>query len=214
MVCTDPPYRLTSGGNGDPSYEGHIRMRGVFDNKKYDNGGQIVECDIGWTDFMPLLFASMDRGHAYVMANDKNVRAMLNAAHEAGFRFHNLLPWDKITATPNRWYMKNCEFTGMFFKGAAFAINDCSAKQLISCPQVDETSHPTGKPVALMQHYIENSTQRGQIVLDPFMGSASTGIAAIRSGRKFIGIEKNRQWFDVACDRINEEFRRFQKSLF
>jgi site-specific DNA-methyltransferase (adenine-specific) len=138
---------------------------------------------------------------------------MLVAAEKAGFDFHNMLVWDKGTATPNRWYMKNCEFTGFFYKKPARAIADCGAKQLISCPQVDVTDHPTEKPVPLMRHYIEQSSARGDIVLDPFMGSGSTGVAAVQSGRRFIGIEKDERFFNMAVRRILDAVDNFQERL-
>ena len=215
-IVADPPYLLTSGGKSG-------LMRGIFAPEEYDNGGGLVPCDIDWPDFMPLLFQALrDPGHAYIMCNNRHVQAMLNAAEEAGFYFHNLLVWDKVSAVMNRWYMKNCEFVGFFSKGKAFSINDCSQKQLISCPQVDVSGqfiddgkpHATEKPVPLMQMYIENSTKPGQIVLDPFMGSGSTGVAAQRSGRVFIGVEKDPRFFKMASARIIAEFEKGQKSLF
>ena len=207
-IVTDPPYRLTSGG---PSG----MLGGIFDPENYSNDGGIVPCDIDWSDFMKPCFAALrDPGHAYFMANNRNVQAMLNAGEEAGFHFHNLLVWDKISATANRWYMKNVEFVGFFSRGNAFMINDCSQKQLIRCPQVDESDHPTEKPIALMKTYIENSTKPGEIVLDPFMGSGTTGIAAMQSGRKFIGIEKSEKFFDMAVRRIEQEAAAKQGGLF
>lgn len=206
LVSTDPPYELETGGNNpkDPS----VRMQGKFAVDRYDNSGKIVECDIDWPDFMPLLFNCLnDPGHAYVMCNNRHVKDMLNEAEKSGFKFHNLLVWDKATATPNRWYMKNCEFTGFFYKGKAFFVNDCGAKQLIYIPQEEYGGHPTPKPVMLMRHYIEQSTQPGQTVIDPFMGVGSTGVAALRSGRRFIGIEKGKKWFDIACARIEKEYQ-------
>ena len=198
-VVTDPPYLLESGGCTKGGLHERFGGGGV-----YGNTGEIVPCDIDWADFMPLIFRALkDPGHAYIMANNRNVQPMLNAAEKAGFHFHNLLVWDKITATPNRWYMKNIEFTGFFSRGCAFPINDCSQKQLVRCPQVDESKHPTEKPVSLMASYILNSTQPGQTVLDPFMGSGTTGVAAVRSGRKFIGIEKDRKFFDMAVERLS-----------
>lgn len=196
LIVTDPPYRLTSGGkNGE--------MGGCFAQENYDNGGAIIDCDIDWPDFMPLLYAALkDQGHAYVMANNRHVQGMLNAAQAAGFGFHNLLVWDKITATPNRFYMKNLEFTGFFYKGNAKKINDCSSKQLIRCPQVDESDHATEKPVSLMEHYIRNSSKPGDRVLDPFMGSGTTGVACMRLGRRFIGIEKDKRHYKTAAHRI------------
>lgn len=202
-IVTDPPYRLTSGGkNGE--------MGGCLDPENYNNDGGIVDCDIDWPDFMPLLYRILPRGHAYIMANNRNVQAMLNAADSAGFDFHNLLVWDKITCTPNRWYAKNLEFTGFFYKGKAKHINDCSAKQLIRCPQVDQSAHPTEKPVALFEHYIENSSDRGDLVCDPFAGSGTTGVAAVRTGRRAILIEKTTKWFDVCCQRVTAASQQLQ----
>ncbi|MGR3179881.1 MAG: DNA-methyltransferase [Candidatus Anammoxibacter sp.] len=199
-IITDPPYKLTSGGNTTNG------MGGCFDHSQYDNSGEIIDCDIDWPDFMPLLYDILNHGHAYIMCNNRHVANMLNAAKDAGFNFHNLLVWDKHSPTPNRWYMKNCEYIGFFYKGKAKFINNCSSKQLIRIPQVDITDHPTEKPVMLMRHYIENSSQSGQVVLDPFMGSGTTGEACLESNRRFIGIEKNKQWFDVACERIEKAY--------
>ena len=59
-----------------------------------------------------------------------------------------------------------------------------------------------------MKILVENSTQPGEIVLDPFMGAGSTGIASLESGRKFIGIELDKQYFDIAEKRIKELLQR------
>lgn len=209
LIVTDPPYKLTTGGKNTG------QMGGVFTSGgEYENNGSIVECDIDWTDFMPLCYGALKSpGHAYFMANNRHIANCENAATDAGFHLHNWLVWDKRTATPNRWYMKNLEFTGFFSKGPAFYINDCSSKQLISCPQVDVSDHPTEKPVALMRHYIDQSSQRGQTVLDPFMGSGSTGVAAIQAGRTFIGIEKNDKFFNMAVQRVREAHDSFMPAL-
>lgn len=65
--------------------------------------------------------------------------------------------------------------------------------------------HPTEKPVELAAHFIRLHTQPGELVCDPFMGGGSTGLAAIRSGRKFLGVELEQHWFDVACRKIEAE---------
>lgn len=238
-IITDPPYLLTSGGNTQPKYDGHVRMKGCFDGTKYDNCGKLVACDIDWLDFFPLLYQIMDRGHAYVMTNAKNMQYCLNAAsiskiqkkhsqniildlynsligkkQKQGFELHNILTWDKRTATPNRWYMKNLEFTCMFYKGKAKPINDCSSMAGVTIPHRDETEHPTEKPVQLMEYYIRNSTQEGDIVFDPFMGTGTTGVAAIKNNRGFIGIEQEDKWYNVAKTRINRAFDERQGFLF
>lgn len=196
-ICMDAPYELTKGGKTG-------ELGGILSTDNYKNDGKIVDCEIGWNDFMPLIADVIERGHIYSMCNDKNIREMLNAGHSAGMRFHNMLVWDKVIAMTNRWWMKNCEFTAMFSRGKAFPLNDCGLTQLVTCPPNKETEHPTEKPVALMRYYIENSTQRGDMVLDPFMGAGATGVACIQSGRKFTGIEINEKWFEVACERIED----------
>ena len=72
-------------------------------------------------------------------------------------------------------------------------------------PQADD--HPTPKPPELARHFIRLHTQLGEIVLDPFMGGGSTGIAAVLEGRKFIGIEIEQKWFEVSCKRIEDAYR-------
>jgi site-specific DNA-methyltransferase (adenine-specific) len=68
-----------------------------------------------------------------------------------------------------------------------------------------ETAHPFLKPIALMQWCVERT--KGHRILDPFMGSGTTGVAALRLGRQFIGIESEGRWFDVACRRIEAAAR-------
>lgn len=64
--------------------------------------------------------------------------------------------------------------------------------------------HPTQKPVALMEYLIKTYTRPGQVVLDNTMGSGTTGVACVNTGRRFIGIERDETYFKVACDRIAE----------
>ncbi len=67
-----------------------------------------------------------------------------------------------------------------------------------------EGKHPTEKPLPLMQHIIETSTREGDTILDPFMGSGTTGVACVQTGRNFIGIEIDEAYFDIAERRIAE----------
>ena len=66
--------------------------------------------------------------------------------------------------------------------------------------------HPTEKPVPLMQELLADFTNPGETILDPFMGSGTTGVACARMGRKFIGIEMDPKYFDVACERIEKAY--------
>lgn len=62
--------------------------------------------------------------------------------------------------------------------------------------------HPTQKPVSVMEWCISQAPEQTATICDPFMGSGSTGVAALRMGRRFIGIERERKYFDIACERM------------
>jgi site-specific DNA-methyltransferase (adenine-specific) len=72
--------------------------------------------------------------------------------------------------------------------------------------------HPTQKPVALLSSLISDFSEPGETILDPFMGSGTTGVAAAQMGRKFIGIEREPKYFDIACERIERAYA--QGTLF
>jgi hypothetical protein len=70
-----------------------------------------------------------------------------------------------------------------------------------------EKEHPTQKPVTLMHELVELFTQPEHVILDPFMGSGTTGVAALRTGRAFIGIERDERYFEIACSRLRQGVR-------
>jgi site-specific DNA-methyltransferase (adenine-specific) len=72
--------------------------------------------------------------------------------------------------------------------------------------------HPTQKPLSLIRELVELFTNEGQSILNPFMGSGTTGVAAVKLGRKFIGVEIEERYFSIACRRIDEALK--QKDLF
>ena len=98
-----------------------------------------------------------------------------------------------------RWFDKSSAVENIIrpgFKGIAKII-----------PSADE--HPCAKPPELYQHFIELHTAPWHLVVDPFMGEAPCGIAAVRTGRKFIGVEIDPHYFDVACQRIQDAYDQF-----
>ena len=70
----------------------------------------------------------------------------------------------------------------------------------------NNSGHPTGKPLGLFKSFINDFTNEGEIVLDPFMGSGTTGVACALMGRRFVGIEIDPEYFDIACERIEEAY--------
>jgi len=73
-----------------------------------------------------------------------------------------------------------------------------------------DDDHPTPKPPELAGLFISLHSKAGDVVLDPFMGGGSTGVAAVRAGRQFLGVEVDPQWFDLACERIENAQRQQQ----
>lgn len=85
-------------------------------------------------------------------------------------------------------------------------------KSIIRVPS-ERGLHPTQKPVALMEYLICTYTNEGDTVLDNCMGSGTTGVACANSGRRFIGIERERKYFDIACERIENAQRQRRLSV-
>lgn len=100
------------------------------------------------------------------------------------------LVWDKQNAVPS---MSDCEI--------AWTNLDANTKRFSHPVGRILNEHPSEKPLLLMRWTIEVVKAQG-VILDPFMGSGTTGVAAIQMGRKFIGIEKEEKYFNIACERI------------
>lgn len=77
-------------------------------------------------------------------------------------------------------------------------------RSILRFPNVPKPVHPTQKPVALMEYLIKTYTNEGGVVMDNCMGSGTTGVACINTNRRFIGIEKDEKYFEIASNRINE----------
>lgn len=199
LVCTDPPFRVISGGTNSKLGERH-RPGGILSK----NDGKIFKHnDITPEEYMPELYRVLRPGRdAYVMTNNLTVDALMAAGKAAGFKRHGILTWNKNTCTPSRWYMKDIELVLYFYKAPARPINNPGDKQSFPCDNPRDKSHPTEKPVALMQRFIGNSAQKNWKVLDPFMGTGSTGVAAANEGCRFIGIEIDNSYFKIAEKRL------------
>jgi len=98
--------------------------------------------------------------------------------------------------------MKNAEFIVFGRKGKAKPINNLGSKSIIEINNIRNKIHPTQKPIELLQMLITNSTDRGDVVFDCFMGSGSTGIACLNTNRQFIGMELDQEYFEIAKKRI------------
>lgn len=167
--------------------------------------------DIKFDDWIPIIYKKLKSGtHFYCMTNARNIKDIWDACERAGFKFVNMLAWVKNNKTPNKYYMQQIEFILLFRKGKARSINDMGSSTYIPINNIKNKKHPTEKPVELMEHFITNSSNENDVILDPFMGAGSTGLACINTNRNFIGIELDKEYFDIAKDRIETA----QQSLF
>lgn len=196
-----PPYKIVKGGCTNKA----VRYTGT-EHSELKNGTLFGKNEIKFDEWIPLLYNKVkDGAHVYIMCNDRNMREVLNVAHESKFKLLNILTWKKTKHNPNRYYLKNSEFIIMLRKGKAVNINNMGTFQVLEVPNVNKKLHPSDKPVDLMKILVENSSNVGDIVLDPFMGAGSTGVATmLAGGREFVGIEIDNGYFDIAKSRIEE----------
>jgi len=129
------------------------------------------------------------------------------------FRLRGLLVWDKGSpgmGDLNHWgpsYEMIASCGPVRTRGG----RDCSVLRYNTVPSANR-NHPTEKPIALFEYLIEKASDVDATILDPFMGSGTTGVAAAKTGRKFVGCEVDPIYFDTACRRIEEAYR--QPRLF
>ena len=142
--------------------------------------------------------------------NPMNVKVMPLKSHENILVFYNKKP----TYNPQMWY--STPYSGFSSEQSKIGEVYGSAKskhrnnpegsrypKTILKFKQEKGLHPTQKPVGLVEYLIQTYTNKGDVVLDPTMGSGTTGVACINTDRKFIGIEKEKKYFEIAEHRIN-----------
>lgn len=198
-VVTDPPYKIITGG--DSNGKNSLRPKGMLKGNR-----ELMRTIPKFSDWLLELFRVLkDGSQNYVMVNSSNLLKMANEIEKAGFKIQNFLVWQKNNCTPSQYYMKNCEYTIFFRKGKSKYINDIGGSKTVHSFNniIGNKVHPTEKPTELMEFYISNSTNEYDTVLDPFMGSGSTGLACRNLSRNFIGIEKELDYFEIAKIKIH-----------
>lgn len=216
MVLIDPPY--SSGGlfagdrkqstrtkYTDKDFQGAAR----FQNFSGDNMDQR-----SFTEFMRMVLAATKEkakpgATAAVFIDWRNLPAMTDAIQAAGWVWRGIVVWDKGTSRniPGR-FRSDCEYLvwgtygekAVDWKAGGAALPGCY--KVKSVPSTKK-NHQTEKPVELLEKIL-NICPEGGTVLDCFMGSGSTGVACISTGRRFIGIELDKQYFETAVRRITE----------
>jgi len=184
-VVTDPPYGI--------DYGGQLNGKGDGFGGADKNGWKSYDCP-GWDKERP----------------KKEIFDMILACSKeqiiwVGNYFTDYLPptmqwlvWDKCQRD---FSLADCEFAWSSQNKAARIFDFARGKAL-----QDGKQHPTQKPIELMKWCI-TFVPKARLILDPFMGSGTTGVACVKLGRKFIGIELDERYFDIACRRIEEAYK-------
>jgi DNA modification methylase len=145
-------------------------------------------------------------GSIYIFCGSVQVSHIRNRLIEQGLSVRHCV-WEKTNPSPMNgqhiWLssIENC----VFAKKSGATFNEHCKSAVWHCATERYKDHPTPKPVKLMSRLIEASSNPGDIVLDPCMGSGAIGVAAKQCGRNFIGIELNKEYFDLTKNRINSQ---------
>lgn len=208
LIVSDPPYRV--------SQHGHSGLGGIFKTKvgedKKLNGKLFEHNEVDVNDYAGELYRVLKPdSHCYIMTNDRNLQNFLNVFTNIGFNFCKLLIWDKQNKITNQYYMNQVEYILFIYKGRNKQINNCGTSNLISVNNVKNKTHnhPTEKPVELMEILIKNSTNEGDLVLDPFVGVGATPVACQNLKRNFIGCEIDKKYYDTTMERLNSGLNNF-----
>lgn len=197
LVLTDPPYRMTKRGKScRPNWMPSGMGDNVFEGEVPDVAAWLKES-----------YRVMKDGHIYIFTNTVSLQETLNAATDTGFKLHNIISMIKDTGMPNRWYYKQTELILFMRKGRAIPINDYTSRDNVKVVMPKASTgkvHITQKPLDFVQKIVTNSSLEGGTVLDMFMGSGTTGVACVNTGRNFIGIEMDEKYFDIAKKRIED----------
>ena len=140
--------------------------------------------------------------HFYLFCDAETMFVAKPEAERAGFKFWKPLVWDKRTIGMGYHYRARYEFI-LFFEKGKRKLNDLGVADIITEPRIHR-GYPAEKPVAVSEIIIGQSSQPGDVVADPFMGSGSVGVAAVKLGRRFIGTDLNPLAVRHTADRLKE----------
>lgn len=222
LIFADPPYRLSNGGITCRAGEIALVDKGEWD--KSQGFDEDFKFTYKWIKLCRELLKS--NGTIWISGTPHSIFQAGYALQSLGFHIMNEITWFKPNAPPNLscryfthshesliWAKKSKEAKHTFNYGLMRKWNDKispEGKQMRSVWYIPLTSleekkhgkHPTQKPLELMRRIILSSSNRGDLVLDPFLGSGTTGVIAKRFERKFTGIEIDKDFCELAKKRI------------
>lgn len=217
-MITDPPYGCTQNDwDHDIDFEKFWKL-GKSACKQ--NAPFVIFCQM---PFAARLYMSNPKMYRYDFVYVKpHVSGFLDAnrkplrIHESIYIFCEKLPKYRPQMIAGKAYkVRSSSFTknyGNFINGTTDNKGERYPTSILSIGDgiiaTKSLRHPTQKSVAVLSYLIKTYTDAGDTVIDPFMGSGSTGVAAVKHVRRFIGIEQDQKWFDVACKRIDDEYQK------
>lgn len=205
LIVTDPPYEVSVSNGGGTINNVKKLKHTLVPVQGIDKGYDIPT-------FGAEFLRVMKEPNIYIWCSKAQVIKHLDfyvTQHKCKFE---ILIWGKTNALPtySNKYLSDKEYCLYFFKGKGktFPQSYEDAKTVYIAPinhaDKKKYGHPTIKPLPLTESIIRNSSREGQLVLDPFMGSGTTGVACKLNNRSFIGIELNKEYFEIAKSRIKE----------
>jgi len=210
-IITDPPYeQILHTAMGAPR-----ALRN--DGKEYASnrmGGLCFEGVDHIRDQVAQRCVNISTGWVILFALAEGVREWRDVLQNSGAKYDTCLAWIKPDATPRfngQGAARGFECAVTAWAGNGHKRWNGGGKRGVytHCTNSSERhgEHPTEKPRKLMAEILKDFTNAGQTILDPFMGSGTTGVAAVQMGRDFIGIEREPKYFDIACKRIEDAQR-------
>lgn len=210
-IITDPPYVLDLHGGG----QNDLGKRKLTKDKhiEFISGGFSTEC-------FELMLKLQNIPNLLIFCSNKQVSTIMSFFEQKKLTT-TLLVWEKTNPSPlcNGKHLSDIEFI-VYVRGKGATFNNDTPyeykKKVYTSPVVSNKNrlHPTQKSVVHIQQYIKLHTKENDVVLDPFMGSGTTGVACINTNRKFIGIELDDNYFDIAKKRIEDTSRNRQLNMF
>jgi len=197
LVITDPPYE---------SLEKH-RAIGTTTRLKVSKGSSNEWFDIFPNSRFEELFREVHRvlaknSHFYLFCDPETAFIAKPIAESVGFKFWKPLVWDKRAIGMGYHYRARYEFI-LFFEKGKRRLHDLGVADILEAKRI-RGGYPTEKPVEVSDVLVRQSTVPGDVVIDPFMGSGSAGVAAIRNGRHFMGNDIADTAMRLARERLTE----------
>lgn len=182
LAITDPPYE---------SLEKH-RAIGTTTRLKHSKSSSNDWFSIFPNARFPELFSAVHRvlkknSHFYLFCDQETMFVAKPLAEAAGFRFWKPIVWDKLSIGMGYHYRSRYEFV-LFFEKGKRKLQDLGVADVIQSKRI-AGGYPTEKPAAVSEVLVKQSSLPGEVVIDPFMGSGSVGVAALSLGRRFLGTD-------------------------